>query len=181
MEWKCFLLIYKFIMWWRFYSTVCAVGSTDCMLACIVGIGYTCWDADNSVTLCWHGSAQGPLALSQSVGKLPLECPGCLNSSVHITCGTSSAWPLAALRSNAGRSSAHSSRRIALKTADESVVIMCQQMLCLLTHVLFQLHHLQCLPIGKARQGNFIYIAPFIHKAIQCALQEKYIKGTIYH
>jgi len=25
---------------------------------------------------------------------------------------------------------------------------------------------------GKARQGNFIYIAPFIHKAIQCALQE---------
>ena len=24
----------------------------------------------------------------------------------------------------------------------------------------------------KARQGNFIYIAPFIHKAIQCALQE---------
>jgi len=25
---------------------------------------------------------------------------------------------------------------------------------------------------GKARQGSFIYIAPFIHKAIQCALQE---------
>ena len=49
--------------------------------------------------------------------------------------------------SSAGRSSAHSSRRIAFKTADEPVVIMCQQILSLLTHALFQLHHLQSLPI----------------------------------
>ena len=62
---------------------------------------------------------------SQSVGQLPLQCPGYLNPSVHIPCGTSSAWLLAVLHSNA----AHSSRWIALKTADEPVVIMCQQIL----------------------------------------------------
>ena len=139
MEWKCFLLIYKFIMWWRFYSNVCAVDSSDYirkngsrfilrfnvgLFNCSMGIWYTCWDADNSVPLVWHGSAQG-LTQSQSVGQLPLDCPGYLNPSVHITCGTSSAWLLAVLRSNAGRRSAHSSRRIALKTADEPVVIMC--------------------------------------------------------
>jgi len=46
---------------------------------CIVGIWYTCWDADNSIPLGWHGLAQGRLAQSQSVGQLPLECSGCLN------------------------------------------------------------------------------------------------------
>ena len=130
------------------YHCVCSY----CMLACIVGKWYTCWDADNSVTLYWHGSAQ-----SQSVGQLPLECPGCLNPSVHITCGTSSAWLLAVLRSNAGCSSAHSSRRIALKTTDETVVIMCQQILCLLTQAFFQLHHLQCLPI-PLKQPLFLMV-----------------------
>jgi len=40
------------------------------------------------------------------------------------------------LRSNAGHSSAHSSRRIALKTADEPVVIMCQQILSVSEHML---------------------------------------------
>ena len=138
--------IYKFIMWWRFYSNVCAVDSSDyirktgsrfklCfkvdLFNCIVRIWYTCWDADNSVTLGWHGSAQ-----SQSVGQFPLESPGCLNPSVHITCGTSSAWLLDVLHSNAGRSSVHSSRRIALKTADEPVVIMCQQILSVSEHTL---------------------------------------------
>ena len=87
------------------FIALCAVDSTDCMLACIVGIWCTCWDADNSITLGWYGSAQGRLAQSQSVGQLPLECPGCLYPSVHITCGTSSAWLLAVLRCNAGRSS----------------------------------------------------------------------------
>ena len=119
MEWKCFLLIYKFIMWSHFYSTVCAVNSSNyitetgsCfklrfnvgLFNCIVGIWYTCWDADNSVPLGWHGSAQGRLAQSQLVGQLPLESPGCLNPSMHVTCGTNNAWLLAVLRSNAGRS-----------------------------------------------------------------------------
>ena len=94
--------IHKFIMWWRFYSNVCVVNSSDyirktssrfklCfnvgLFNCIMGIWYTCWDADNSVPLGWHGSAQGRLAQSQSVGQLPLKCPSCLNPSVHITCG----------------------------------------------------------------------------------------------
>ena len=106
MEWKGFLLIYKFIMWWHFYSTVCAVDSSDYirktvsrfklrfnvgLFNCIVGIWYTCWDADNSVPLGWHGLAQGRLAKSQSVGQLPLECTYCLNPSVRVTCGTSRA------------------------------------------------------------------------------------------
>ena len=90
--------IYKFIMWWHFYSNMCAVDSsdyirkTDLTENCAYSVGmFTCivwefdipvWDADNSIRLGWHGSAQGRLAY--------------------------------VLRSNACRSSAHSSRQIAL-------------------------------------------------------------------
>jgi len=70
--------IYKFIMWWRFYSNVCAVDSSDyirktvsLMLACLTALwefNIPGWDADNSIPLGWHGTAQGRLAQSQSVG-----------------------------------------------------------------------------------------------------------------
>jgi len=116
--------IYKFIMWWRFYSNVWTVYSyikktgyrfklrSNVVLSTAL-YGNLIYLADNSVPHSWHGAAQGRLVQSQSIGQLPLECPT-----------TSRAWLLAVLRPNAGRSSVHSSRIIALKTANEPVRIM---------------------------------------------------------
>ena len=90
MEWKCFLLTYTNSSCDGAFIALCVQSIAPITLGsrfilrfnvglfnCIVGIWYTCWDADNSVPLGWHGLAQGRLAQSQLVGQLPLECPGC--------------------------------------------------------------------------------------------------------
>ena len=177
-------------MWWRFYSNVCAVDSSDYIRKissrfklrfnvglpnCIVGIWYTCWDADNSVPLGWHGSAQGRLSQLGwgSTGTVPI---GWLAPS---------GMPRL-LKSQCAHHLWHKQRM-----APRYVALQCRPQLCaqfqedcpqngwwvschhvpanplsLWTHVLFQLHHLQCLPI-PLKQPLFLMHCIILAYALQ--------------
>ena len=124
------------------------------MLACSTALGefdIPGRDADNSIPLSQHGSAQGRLAQSQSVGQLPLECPGCQEPQCarHLwhkqrmaprcVCAP---MPAAALRTVPGRL--------------PSKRLMSQLLSCVSKYTLSE-HHLQCLPM-PLKQPLFLIV-----------------------
>jgi len=145
-KWKCFLLTYTnsscdgaFIAWC--VQSIASITSAKPALASnctlILACSTALWEFDIPAEMQIIPSHSAGMArhrvdwLASSLWNAPVA----RNPSVHITRGHKQRM-VPHCCSNAGHSSAHSSRGIALKTADEPVVIMCQQILSISEHTL---------------------------------------------